>query len=64
MSSLGALAVNASKITGASTLTVTRGDVTISGATLSGDKTVRVDNADSAGVAKIVAGAKNNFFRC
>lgn len=58
LSSLGALAVNASKITGASTLTVTRGDVTISGATLSGDKTVKVDNADSAGVAKIVAGAK------
>lgn len=57
LNSLSALAVDASKISGAKVLTVTRGDVTVGGSTLNGNKTVQVNNADSAGVAKIVAGA-------
>lgn len=54
---LAAKAVDAASITGAKVLTVTRGDVVVGGSTLNGNKAVKVDNADSAGVAKIVAGA-------
>jgi hypothetical protein len=57
LNGLGALDVDASKLSGASVLTVSRGDVVVGGSTLNGNKAVVVDNADSAGVAKIVAGA-------
>lgn len=57
LSALGALAVDASKLTGAKTLTVTRGDVTVGGSTLTGDKAVSVTNVDASGIAKIIAGA-------
>jgi hypothetical protein len=57
LNALGTADVDASKITGTDILTINRGDVEVGGSTLTGGKTVVVTNADSAGVAKIVAGA-------
>jgi Ca2+-binding RTX toxin-like protein len=54
---LGAIAVNADLFSGVTTLTVTRGDVVVGGATLTGDKTVDVQNVNGINVGTIVAGA-------
>ena len=57
MNSVSAIALDASSIIGAETITVTRGDLTIGGATVTGNKAVSVTNADSANMTTIVAGA-------
>lgn len=57
MNSVSAIALNASSIVGAKTVTVTRGDLTIGGATVTGNKAVSVTNADSTNMTTIVAGA-------
>lgn len=57
MNSVSAIALDASSIVGAKTVTVTRGDLTIAGATVTGNKAVSVINADSTNMTTIVAGA-------
>ena len=57
ISNLATITLDAANILGANQLTVSRGDVVIGGTTLTGNKAVRVDNADSAALSKIVAGA-------
>ena len=57
LNNLGALTVDAANITGATSLTVTRGDVVVGGSTLAGNKAVRVDNADASQIGSITVGA-------
>jgi hypothetical protein len=57
MNSVSAIALDAASITNASNLTVTREDLTIGGTSVTGNKAVRVDNADSANITTITAGA-------
>jgi Ca2+-binding RTX toxin-like protein len=54
---LGAIAVNTDLFSGVSTLTVTRGDVVVGGVTLTGDKTVNVQNVNGINVGIVIAGA-------
>lgn len=56
LNSVSAVAVDASKVVGAKVLTITRGDVVISGTTVTGNKAAKVDNVDASQLAKIVAG--------
>jgi hypothetical protein len=57
VNNLGAITVDAANMTGATGgLTVTRGDVVVGGSTLTGNKAVRVDNADSSALGSITAG--------
>lgn len=57
MNSVSAIALDASSIIGAETVTVTRGDLTIGGATVTGNKAVSITNADSANMTTVAAGA-------
>jgi Ca2+-binding RTX toxin-like protein len=57
LNALGAAAVDATLFTGIDVLTVTRGDVIVGGATLTGGTAVTVNDVDAADVAKIVIGA-------
>jgi Ca2+-binding RTX toxin-like protein len=57
MNSLAADAVDALNFAGVTELTVTRGDVTVGGATLTGNKVVTVTNLNAANVAAVTAGA-------
>ena len=57
LNNLGALAVDAANFTGVNSLSVTRGDVVVGGATLTGNKTVSVTNVDASAVASISVGA-------
>jgi Ca2+-binding RTX toxin-like protein len=56
LNGIGALVVDATNTSGVSNLTVTRGDVVVGGTTLAGNKAVRVNNVDTAEVAKITSG--------
>ena len=57
INNLGAITVDAANITGATALTVSRGDVVVGGATLTGNKAVRIDNVDSSQIGSITVGA-------
>jgi hypothetical protein len=57
LNGLGALTIDAANITGNTSLTVTRGDVLVGGATLTGNKVVQVTNASSGDIGSITAGA-------
>jgi Ca2+-binding RTX toxin-like protein len=49
--------IDASNFSGVTNLTVTKGDVVISGSTLTGSKTVDITNLSGTGVAKVTMGA-------
>ncbi|MCP1317646.1 hypothetical protein [Halomonas sp. 707B3] len=55
--SLNAETVDVASIKGAKNLTISRGDVVVGGSTLTGDKTVDVNNVDASQVAAITVGA-------
>jgi Ca2+-binding RTX toxin-like protein len=57
INSLSSQSVTTTNYSGVDVLTINRGDVTISGSTFAGNKAVDVNDADTADVAKIVAGA-------
>jgi hypothetical protein len=57
VNNLGAITLDLANVTGANTVSYTRGDVLIGGATLPGNKAVAFANADSAGVGSLFAGA-------
>jgi hypothetical protein len=57
LNGLGALAVDLANVTGTNTLTITRGDVIIGASTLTGNKTVVVNNLDSSQVGSVTVGA-------
>lgn len=57
ISSLAADGVDAEGMAGVETLTVTRGNVVVGGASITGDKSVSVTNVDASGISKVVAGA-------
>ena len=57
VNNLGTAQVNADLFSGVTTLTVTRGDVVVGGSTLTGNKTVDVQNVNGINVGTIIAGA-------
>jgi surface adhesion protein len=57
LNATGAAAVNASAMSGVTTLTVTRGDVTVGASLIAGNKTVALTGVDAADIGTIVAGA-------
>jgi len=52
-----AAVLDAANIAGTTSLTVTRGDVSLGGATLTGNKTIRIDNVDASQIGSITVGA-------
>ncbi len=56
LNNLGALAIDAANITGVTSLTISRGDVVVGGATLTGNKAVSVTNADASQIGSISVG--------
>ena len=57
VNNLGAVTLDLANVTGANSVTYSRGDVAIGGAVLTGNKAVAFANADSAGVGTLIAGA-------
>ena len=57
LNSVGAIAVDGQNCSGVTNLTVTRGDVVVGGVSLTGNKTLDINNIDASEVAKITAGA-------
>jgi Ca2+-binding RTX toxin-like protein len=57
LNALGALPIDMANITGATSFTVSRGDVVVGGATLAGDKGVSVTNVDASQIGSITVGA-------
>jgi len=57
LNNVGDVAADVTNMSGVSNLVVTRGDITIGGSTITGDKTVNVDGLNTANIAKVTTGA-------
>jgi hypothetical protein len=57
LNAIGAITLDVANYSGVSSLTVTKGDVSLGGATLTGNKAVTISNYDGVGVASVTVGA-------